>query len=102
MDYDPDDPTMQLALTRVCKIINDPNSRRVIEILAGVPWLIIGELHERFDIDRGQLKSSLKPMVKLDLVRWERGGRYRIGAGGLGVLRSWIDFIGRMAAEAGH
>jgi hypothetical protein len=101
MDYDPDDPKMQLTLTRVCKIITDPNSRRVIEILAGVPAMTLGELHERFDIGRDQLRISLDPMVELDLVRPGTGG-YRIGVSGLGLLRSWIDFIGGMAAEAGH
>jgi hypothetical protein len=103
MDYDPDDPKMQQTLTRLCKILADPNSRRVIEILASEPGgMTLSALHEHFDVGSSTIITALEPMLKLDLVSGGCRAGYRSNIKGLRLLRSWIDSVGAKEDESGH
>jgi DNA-binding IclR family transcriptional regulator len=89
-------------LTRVCRVIADPNSRRVLEILALSQPTTIAELEERVRADQDLLIRFLNLMIELDLV--ERSGPYELYAisrGGFRLLRLWLDRVSSTSGK-GH
>jgi hypothetical protein len=102
MDYDPDDPKMQLTLTRLCRILADPNSRRVIEIIASDPGMRRSALCEHFDVGPTTLDAALEPMRELGLLSGNGQIGYRSSIKGLSLLRSWMEFVGAREDESGH
>ncbi|HWG07367.1 MAG TPA: hypothetical protein VG271_20370 [Beijerinckiaceae bacterium] len=101
MEYDPDNPATQSRLTKICRVIANPNSRRVLEMLAFAP-MTIGNLHERIDLRVERIRDAAEMLVSLNLVQ-RVGGRkrqavtYRLAKGGLDLVRSWLDRVASMS-----
>jgi predicted transcriptional regulator len=113
MEYDLEDPAIQFQLTKICQVIANQNSRRMLEILAVAP-MTIGDLQERIDLRDDQLKSAAKMMISLGLVQKSGGPRkstgaekqsvvtYKLADGGLRLVRFWLDHIFFISAGEGH
>jgi DNA-binding IclR family transcriptional regulator len=105
MKYRPYHSWIEFTLTRICQVIANPNSRRVIEILAGAP-MTIADLQERVDLPLGQLESALTVMQDLKLVRRVRvppgPTTYSLDEGGLTLVRSWLDRIASISDGEAH
>ena len=112
MEYDPDDPTSQVQLTKICQVIANPNSRRMLEMLAAGGPMTLADLQERIDFNRDRIKSAAEMMVSLQLLQ-KLGGRrasfgvkrspltYKLAKGGLNLVRSWLDLIASMSVGDG-
>jgi len=107
MEYDPDNPATQSRLTNICRVIANPNSRRMLEMLAVAP-MTIGDLHERIDLSVERIRDAAEMLVSLNLVQRVGGRRtssgvkkravtYRLAKGGLDLVRSWLDRIASMS-----
>jgi DNA-binding transcriptional ArsR family regulator len=105
MEYDPKYPIIQFQLTKICQVIANPNSRRIIEILASAP-LTQGDLTERVDLSPTQINSALGLMIELKLVKPMRVAAgpitYTLADGGLRLVRSWLDRIASISEGTGH
>jgi predicted transcriptional regulator len=99
MEYDLEDPAIQFQLTKICQVIANQNSRRMLEMLAAAP-MTIGDLQERIDLRDDQLKSAAKMMTSLGLVQKSGGPRkstgvkkqpvtYKLADSGLRLVRFW-------------
>jgi predicted transcriptional regulator len=72
MEYDLEDPAIQIQLTKICQVIANQNSRRMLEMLAAAP-MTIGDLEERIDLEGDQLKRAAKMMISLGLAQKSGG-----------------------------
>jgi hypothetical protein len=105
MEYDPENALIQYQLTKICQVIANQNSRRVLEMLAAAP-MTFDDLRERIDLRPDQLRCAIEMMIRLDLVQKSGGGTKNArftevkpltyglaGGGGLFLVRSWLDRI---------
>jgi hypothetical protein len=109
MQYDPENPSSEFQLTRICQVIANPNSRRMLEILAAAP-MTLADLQERFDLRLDQVQSAAEMMVELQLLRKSGGPSsipkrpltYELAEGGLLLVRSWLDRIASISMGDGQ
>lgn len=74
--------------------LGDPTRRRIVELLATVGPLSVGELAERMPVSRPAVSQHLRVLAGSGLVAHEaRGTRniYRLDDRGAAALRGWLD-----------
>jgi hypothetical protein len=105
MEFNPRSSEAQFMLTRVCQVIANPNSRRMLEIIAITPQTV-SDLAERIDSSPTKINSALTLMTQLHLVKPVRVPpghvTYTPDDGGLRLVRSWLDRIASILEGTGQ
>lgn len=101
--FDAENPDSQLFLTRVFQCLANPNTRKIIELLALGPRSV-GEFLQVMDGTDSRIRAAMTVLQTIGLVSegTDRGGTvtvYLLNRTGLNLARSWLDRVDAIAGE---
>lgn len=98
-----ENPDSQLFPTRVCQCLANPNTRKIVEVLALAPRSV-GEFLQVMDSTETRIKAAMTVLQTVGLVteRKDRGGTatvYLPNRTGLNLAQSWLDRVDAIAGD---
>lgn len=101
--FDAENADSQLFLTRLFQCLANPNTRKIVELLALGPRSL-GEFLQVMDSTEARIKAAIQVLQTVGLVSEgkDRGGTatvYLLNRTGLNLAQSWLDRVDSIAGE---